>query len=233
MQCIALVDTAGRDHVAIHPKTPPRMGGDGPGDLGVPLEFGLFVRRHHAADGRDQRCEGRVRCAYDTSAPLQFGLCRAACGVDEQSGPEASHIEVGVRGQRSHGLHRLLGEDVHRVGIDVGAHRGGVLGDFGELADRKHRQIRQGLVGAQSEDGAQIALGRRGAPVFVALGNRRQRPQFHVAVQIVRQHAVDARIRTRDLLTVGEADDHLGSFARASIGRRNLGVAGGAPQQSW
>ena len=158
---------------------------------------------------------------------VQAGVGR----LDQDSGPEAPDIEIRVGRQRGHGSQRPVGEQVHRVGVDIAADRGGIPGYLGELAHREHRQVRQRFIGAQPEDGSHIGLGGLRAAVLVTVGDRRQRSQFDLPVKVLRQCPVHRRVGAGELPAVGESDDHLGRLPGACVRRRHGGISRGAPQQ--
>ena len=194
--------------------------------VGLGLQAGLLAHRDRAAHGRDLGLELGFRPGQAPAAPLEL-----AAALDHHVGPEAAHVEVRPRRELAHRVQAAHRDQVQRVGVHVGAHRGRVAGQLGQLVDREHREIRQLLVVGQVELAADLALGQEGGPKARLLGLRGQRAKLHPALDQIGQPVARLRIGGRELLTAGEGDHGLRGVARTGIRRRVVGVAGRALQQ--
>ena len=83
---------------------------------------------------------------------------------------------------------------MHRIGVDKRTNWRDVATNPGELAERKHAEVRQRLVFGEPEVRADVGLGLSRRPVCILIGSRRYRLKPDLAADQLRQPGMHRRI---------------------------------------
>ena len=103
-----------------------------------------------------KRLAGWLLCKASQFA--KSAIQRVRFGVDDEVGPEPANIEVGSRRERGHRCQTGASDHVHRIGVEKRTDWRDVATQFGELAERKHAEVRQRLVLGEPEFRADLGL---------------------------------------------------------------------------